>query len=79
MRAFTLTFPFTITITITFVGACAGRSGPRPRPESLAAFARLFTADPVHVTLFTQAYDGLLLQALLDDEPPTPPKSSKPS
>ncbi|MFE5735966.1 hypothetical protein [Streptomyces celluloflavus] len=60
------------------MGACAGRSGPRHRPDSLAAFARLCTAAPVRVTLFTQAYDGLLPQALLDDESP-PPKSSKPS
>ncbi|MFI0262961.1 TetR/AcrR family transcriptional regulator [Streptomyces sp. NPDC017056] len=39
--------------------------------ESLAGFARLYTRDPMRIKLFTRAYDGLLLQALLADDPPT--------
>ncbi|MEL3946471.1 MULTISPECIES: TetR/AcrR family transcriptional regulator [Streptomyces] len=47
------------------------RAATRRWKEALAAFARAFTDDPLRVKLFTQAYDGLLLQGLLDDEPPT--------
>lgn len=47
------------------------RTATRRWKQALAAFARLFTADPTRVRLFTHAYDGLLLQGLLDDEPPT--------
>lgn len=47
------------------------RAATRRWKEALAAFARAFTDDPLRVKLFTRAYDGLLLQALLDDEPPT--------
>ncbi|MER5303780.1 TetR family transcriptional regulator [Streptomyces lasiicapitis] len=47
------------------------RAATRRWKEALAAFARTFTDDPLRVKLFTQAYDGLLLQGLLDDEPPT--------
>ncbi|WP_078965473.1 TetR/AcrR family transcriptional regulator [Streptomyces aureocirculatus] len=47
------------------------RAATRRWKEALAAFARELTDDPVRVKLFTRAYDGLLLQALLDDEPPT--------
>ncbi|MFH8346150.1 TetR/AcrR family transcriptional regulator [Streptomyces sp. NPDC018045] len=39
--------------------------------EALADFARLYTPDPMRVSLFARAYDGLLLQALQADEPPT--------
>ncbi|MFD5700955.1 TetR/AcrR family transcriptional regulator [Streptomyces lasiicapitis] len=46
------------------------RAATRRWKEALAAFARVFTDDPLRVKLFTHAYDGLLLQALLDDEPP---------
>ncbi|WEB39542.1 TetR family transcriptional regulator [Streptomyces yunnanensis] len=38
---------------------------------TLADFARLFTDDRLRITLFTHAYDGLLLKALLGDEPTT--------
>ncbi|OKH97793.1 TetR family transcriptional regulator [Streptomyces sp. CB02923] len=38
--------------------------------EALAGFARLYTQDPLRIKLFTRAYDGLLLQALLAEEPP---------
>ncbi|MFD7661760.1 TetR/AcrR family transcriptional regulator [Streptomyces sp. NPDC059788] len=38
--------------------------------DALADFARLYTQDPMRIKLFTRAYDGLLLQALLADEPP---------
>ncbi|MFH9423650.1 TetR/AcrR family transcriptional regulator [Streptomyces sp. NPDC017529] len=47
------------------------RSQTRLWYESLAGFARPYTQDPMRITLFTRAYDGLLLQALLADEPPT--------
>lgn len=38
--------------------------------EALAGFARLHTQDPMRVRLFTRAYEGLRLQALLADVPP---------
>ncbi|WP_050502986.1 TetR/AcrR family transcriptional regulator [Streptomyces monomycini] len=38
--------------------------------EALAGFARLHTRDPMRVALFTRAYEGLRLQALLADDPP---------
>ncbi|MEU7577091.1 TetR family transcriptional regulator [Streptomyces sp. NPDC041068] len=47
------------------------RTATRRWKEGLAAFARHFTDDPVRVKLFTHAYDGLLLQGLLAEEPPT--------
>ncbi|WP_405655716.1 TetR/AcrR family transcriptional regulator [Streptomyces sp. RK9] len=47
------------------------RAATRRWKEALAAFARAFTDDPLRVKLFAHAYDGLLLQGLLDDEPPT--------
>lgn len=47
------------------------RAATRRWKEALAAFARAFTDDPLRVKLFTQAYDGLLLQGLLDDAAPT--------
>ncbi|MFG1791181.1 TetR/AcrR family transcriptional regulator [Nocardia sp. NPDC049149] len=46
--------------------------GPTDRWKgALADFARRYTADPVRIQLFTNAYDGLLLHALLADQPPT--------
>ncbi|MCP2256543.1 transcriptional regulator, TetR family [Streptoalloteichus tenebrarius] len=39
--------------------------------DALAAFARCYVDDPVRVQVFVGAFDGLLLQALLTDEPPT--------
>ncbi|MGW0736219.1 TetR/AcrR family transcriptional regulator [Streptomyces sp. NPDC002851] len=46
--------------------------GPTRRwKDALCAFARLFTDDPLRVQVFANAYDGLLLQGLLADEPPT--------
>lgn len=46
--------------------------GPTRRwTATLCAFAELFTDDPLRVRVFANAYDGLLLQALLADEPPT--------
>ncbi len=47
------------------------RAATRRWQEALAAFARQLTDDPVRVKLFARAYDGLLLQGLLADEPPT--------
>ncbi|MEV5981303.1 TetR family transcriptional regulator [Streptomyces sp. NPDC052114] len=47
------------------------RAATRRWKEALAAFARHFTDDPVRVKLFAHAYDGLLLQGLLADVPPT--------
>ncbi|MFI7103545.1 TetR/AcrR family transcriptional regulator [Streptomyces sp. NPDC050161] len=46
--------------------------GPNRRwRDALCDIARLFTDDPLRVKVFARAYDGLLLQALLADEPPT--------
>ncbi|MFJ4878836.1 TetR/AcrR family transcriptional regulator [Streptomyces sp. NPDC088745] len=46
--------------------------GPNRRwAEALRTFARRLTDDPLRVDLFAHAYDGLLLQGLLADEPPT--------
>ncbi|MFE0102428.1 TetR/AcrR family transcriptional regulator [Streptomyces sp. NPDC059009] len=39
--------------------------------RTLDDFARLFTDDPLRARVFVNAYDGLLLQALMADEPPT--------
>ncbi|MEW2530535.1 TetR family transcriptional regulator [Streptomyces sp. NPDC047071] len=47
------------------------RAATRRWHEALAAFARRFTHEPLRVKLFTHAYDGLLLQGLLADKPPT--------
>lgn len=47
------------------------RAATRRWKGALAAFARSLTSDPTRVKLFTYAYDGLLLQGLLADEPPT--------
>ncbi|MGA4843639.1 TetR/AcrR family transcriptional regulator [Streptomyces sp. G45] len=48
------------------------RAATRRWQEALAAFARRFTDEPLRVKLFAHAYDGLLLQGLLADRPPTP-------
>ncbi|WP_433657793.1 TetR/AcrR family transcriptional regulator [Nocardia sp. CA-128927] len=46
--------------------------GPTNRWKSaLADFARRYTTDQVRIQLFVSAYDGLLLHALLADQPPT--------
>ncbi|MEU7687325.1 TetR/AcrR family transcriptional regulator [Streptomyces spectabilis] len=47
------------------------RAATRRWQEALAAFARQFTDEPLRVKLFAQSYDGLLLQGLLADKPPT--------
>ncbi|WP_078868577.1 TetR/AcrR family transcriptional regulator [Streptomyces sp. NRRL B-1347] len=47
------------------------RAATRRWQEALASFARQFTHEPLRVKLFAQAYDGLLLQGLLADKPPT--------
>ncbi|MEU7201914.1 TetR family transcriptional regulator [Streptomyces sp. NPDC045470] len=47
------------------------RGHTRRWSEALADFARLHTQDPMRVRLFTRAYEGLRLQALLADVPPT--------
>lgn len=39
---------------------------------AVADFAARYTADPTRVQVFVGAIDGLLLQALLTDDPPTP-------
>ncbi|MFG2646659.1 TetR/AcrR family transcriptional regulator [Streptomyces sp. NPDC048436] len=46
--------------------------GPTRRwSEVLSDFARLFTGDPLRIKVFANAYDGLLLQGLLAERPPT--------
>ncbi|WP_283779177.1 TetR/AcrR family transcriptional regulator [Streptomyces durmitorensis] len=47
------------------------RGPTRHWADTLSAFARLFTDDPLRVRLFANAYDGMLLQALLADAPVT--------
>ncbi len=47
------------------------RRSTRRWTKTLADFACLFTDDPIRVKLFVNAYDGLLLQGLLSDEPAT--------
>ncbi|MFC5154468.1 TetR family transcriptional regulator [Streptomyces amakusaensis] len=47
------------------------RGPTRHWAETLRAFARLFTDDPLRVEVFSNAYDGLLLKALMADEPPS--------
>ncbi|MFJ9923578.1 TetR/AcrR family transcriptional regulator [Streptomyces rubiginosohelvolus] len=39
--------------------------------EALAGYAQCYTDDPVRVKTFTSVVDGLLLQGLLTDTPPT--------
>nr|WP_276207263.1 TetR family transcriptional regulator [Nocardia mangyaensis] len=51
-------------------------TGLRPATDrwlaALADFARRYTADPVRVRVFVGAIDGLLLQAMLTENPPGP-------
>ncbi|MFH8366689.1 hypothetical protein [Streptomyces sp. NPDC018031] len=43
----------------------------RDRPAALAEIARRYTGSPARVRLLAGVVDGMLLQALLTDEPPT--------